>query len=203
MRTALIVGICFLAGCSQEPTAWQQAMRAAGEEVVAKQDESLTILKDNTTALAAIKSQVEDVKASLVETRQAVGTMEASLVKSEAQQLGGDPKTSPPESPAKANTPTGPIKVATPGTSSPVVMKWNIEGNWNPTILETARHLREDHGIIADGMSHQQMHDAHAAAHEGRPVAIKQQPVQIVNQGTYCPNGQCPMPRQVKVKRRR
>lgn len=82
MRTALIVGLCLLAGCSEDPTPWQQAMRVTGEEVVAKQDESLTILKDNTTALAAIKSQVESLAS---ETREATDTLKASLVKSEPQ----------------------------------------------------------------------------------------------------------------------
>jgi hypothetical protein len=56
-------------------------------------------VKQNTTALAAIKSQIE-----------------ALQVVSKTQPLGGDTKASPPESPAKADTRT-PVKAATPGTS--------------------------------------------------------------------------------------
>ena len=62
MRTAFLIGLCLLVGCSEDPTAWQQAMRITGEEVVAKQDESIVILKENTNALAAIKSQIEALK---------------------------------------------------------------------------------------------------------------------------------------------
>ena len=62
MRTAFLIGLCLLVGCLKDPTAWQQAMRETGEEVVAKQDESLVILHENTTALAAIKGQIEALK---------------------------------------------------------------------------------------------------------------------------------------------
>jgi hypothetical protein len=99
--------------------------------------------------------------------------------------------------------PLSPVGVSPAVRSSSVVMKWNVEGNWNPTILETAKHLREDHGIIADGMTHQQMHDAHAAAHEGRKVANKSQPVQMINRGSSCPDGRCPTVRRGLFGRRR
>jgi hypothetical protein len=107
----------------------------------------------------------------------------------------GDPESAP-ESPAKANDTQNPLKVATPGTSSRVasdgtVLRWDIEGNWNPTILQTSAHLRE-HGINTDGMTHQQMADLHASIHDGKPVAMKSKPVQMINRGSNCPNGQCP-----------
>jgi len=104
---------------------------------------------------------------------------------------------SAPESPAKANTTPDPLKVATPGASSScvasdgTVLRWSIEGNWNPTILETSAHLRE-HGINTDGMTHQQMADLHASIHDGKPVAMKSETVRYVSRGTSCPNGQCP-----------
>jgi hypothetical protein len=77
----LICVLLFLTGCSEstELAAMKAAFEAGSEEVTAKQDESLTILRDNTTALAAIKSQVESLNGSILETRQAVGTMEATL----------------------------------------------------------------------------------------------------------------------------
>jgi len=184
MRYVLLL---LLAGCSQsgEIAALKASLRtseetivAASSATVAKTDEAIGILKDNTTALAAIKAKVD-----------------ALQVVSNPNGKDGDPESAP-ESPAKANDTPNPLKVATPGTSSRVasdgtVLRWNIEGNWNPTILQTSAHLRE-HGINTDGMTHQQMADLHASIHDGKPVAMKSKPVQYVTRGTNCPNGQCP-----------
>jgi hypothetical protein len=176
-------------GCSQsgEIAALKASLRTSEETIVAassatvtKTDEAIGILRENTTALAAIKSQIE-----------------ALQVVSKPQELGGDPKASPPNPPAKANTQQAPLKVATPGDSSRIasdgtVLRWNIEGNWNPTILETSRHLGQEHGIDTNGMTHQQMADIHADLHDGRQVAMKSKPVVLVNRGSSCPGGVCP-----------
>jgi len=164
-------------------------------------------VKQNTTALAAIKSQIESLNGSLVEKRQAVGTLEASVVSSKPT---GKEVIQSTESPAKANTQQTPVQVATPGTSSRIasdgtVLRWNIEGNWNPTILETSAHLRE-HGIETHGMTHQEMADIHAAIHEDKPVAMRSKTVaysSFINRGTNCPNGQCPTTLTRYVSRRR
>jgi hypothetical protein len=95
MRYALL--FLMLAGCSQEPTAWQQAMRITGEEVTAKQDESLTILRENTAALQAIKYQVENLNGGILETRRALGTMEASLSTADLNRKDGDPAAREPQ----------------------------------------------------------------------------------------------------------
>jgi hypothetical protein len=164
--------------------------KTQAEKIVAKQDESLTILKSNTTALAAIKGQIEALKVES-ETPKVEEVIKSALE---------------PQEVAKANQSQPSKPVASPPavrSSGPLKLSWNVAGNWNPTILETAKHLREDHGIIADGMSHQQMHDAHAAAHEGRKVANKSQPVRIINRGSSCPGGVCPTPRRGLFGRRR
>jgi hypothetical protein len=106
----LIWFVLFLVGCSEsatELTAWQKAMRDGSVETVAatkavesKTDEAIGILKDNTTALAAIKAKVD-----------------ALQVVSNPNGKDGDPESAP-ESPAKANDTPNPLKVATPGTSS-------------------------------------------------------------------------------------
>lgn len=186
-----ITGCCFGCGDSAEMIALKESLRITGEVVETKQDESLVILRENTAALSEIKQQVE--------------TLNASLVKSEPQREEVIKSALEPQKPTQA-TPSHteqPVAVASAVRSSKVKMTWNIEGNWNPSILETARHLREDHGFIADGLSHQQMHDAHAAFHEGRkPVAMRAPPVQIINRGTGCPGGVCPLP-QMQTRRRR
>jgi len=185
MRWSLIALLALGCGDSGELTALKLSLANAQESIVDTQskqidktDEAIGILKDNTTALAAIKAKVD-----------------ALQVVSNPNGKDGDPESAP-ESPAKANDTPNPLKVATPGTSSRVasdgtVLRWNIEGNWNPTILQTSAHLRE-HGINTDGMTHQQMADLHASIHDGKPVAMKSKPVQYVTRGTNCPNGQCP-----------
>jgi len=93
MRWMLIFAV--LVGCdpcSCEPSAEIKARAAElssgfkknTDVIVSKQDETLT-------ALAAIKSQVESLSGSVLETRQAVGTMEASLVKSNPNGKESDP----------------------------------------------------------------------------------------------------------------
>ena len=139
-----------------------------------KTDEAIVILKDNTTALAAIQANIE----ALQVVSKAVNSEE--VIKS-AQ-----------NPPAKANDTQTPLKVATPGDFSRIAsdgtrLKWDVEGNWNPTILETSAHLRE-HGINTNGMTHQEMADIHADLHDGKQVATKARAVRV--QG--CPGGACP-----------
>ena len=65
MRSIFLVfvsGCCLGCGNSQELASLKSSLRITGEKVVAKQDKALTILRDNTTALAAIKSQIETIK---------------------------------------------------------------------------------------------------------------------------------------------
>jgi TolA-binding protein len=208
---ALIHTLLFLAlsaGCRecQELTALKASLKVTGEGLSVKQDESLTILKENTTALAAIKSLGDKQIELNTEIVSLLKQKEASLVDSKSVRKEDDQQSAEPQEATRANQsqPKIPVASAPAVRSSSVVMKWDIEGNKNPSILETARHLREDHGIIADGMSHQQMHDAHAAAHEGRkPVAMKSQAVQFVNRGTSCPGGVCPTRQSVRMRWRR
>lgn len=176
-----------MAGCAEsttELTAWQKAMRdgsvdalEATKAVEAKADEAVVILKDNTAALARIETKLE-----------------ASL--SAPKPNGQEVIKSALESPAKANTQPTPVQVATPGTSQIASdgtrLRWNIEGNWNPTILETSAHLRAEHGIDTNGMTHQEMADIHADLHDGKHVAIKSKPTAMVNRGSSCPGRVCP-----------
>ena len=81
-----------LAGCAEHPlssirgdvTALKGSLRISGETIVAKQDESLGILRENTTALAAIKSQIDTLKAVQVESETSDG-------------IGGDLSSDPPQ----------------------------------------------------------------------------------------------------------
>ena len=181
MRYALL--ILMLVGCSEEPTAWQQAMRITGEEVVAKQDKTIAVIESTRQEIVSQNEQIIDT----------LKIVEASL--SVPKPNGEEVIKSALESPAKANTALASVKVATPGTSSRIAsdgtrLRWNIEGDWNPDILETSAHLRTDHGIETNGMTHQEMADIHADLHDGKQVAK----VKVVNRGTSCPNGLCPVP---------
>jgi hypothetical protein len=187
MKNLIWFVLCFI-GCSEaatELTAWQKSMRDGSVEAVEvakaveeKTDAAVVILKENTAALERIETKLE-----------------ASL--SVPEPNGEEVIKSAPESPAKANDTQNPFKVATPGTSSRIAsdgtrLKWDVQGNWNPTILETSAHLTSDHGINTNGMTHQQMADIHADLHDGKPVAMKSKPVQMINRGSNCPRGVCP-----------
>lgn len=190
--------LIMLTGCgdSGELAAMRTAFENAKETVVSEQKataekatEAVMILKENTAALARIETKLE---ASLVNSK--------SVRKEDDQQSALNP-------PAKANTQQTPLEVATPGDFSRIAsdgtrLKWDVEGNWNPTILETSAHLGE-HGIDTDGMTHQEMADIHASIHDGKPVAAKSETVRYVSRGTNCPNGQCPTTSTRYVRRSR
>ena len=117
-----LIALLFLTGCKCEPAVVDTSAFLAGldsaqaaneiysESIIAKQDE-------HTTALAAIKSQVESLSGSILETRQAVGTMEASLVKSGPNGKDGDPAsaTEPQEIAGEGS------QLSTPAASPPAV----------------------------------------------------------------------------------
>ena len=186
MRNAFIACLLFEIGCGAiEPPSPELQARASElsavlssqKAVEQKQDVILEAVNTNTIAITEVRDKVESLEASL------------SVPKPNGEEV----IKSAPESPAKANTALASGKVATPGTSPRVAsdgtrLRWNIEGDWNPDILETSAHLRTDHGINTNGMTHQEMADLHASIHEGQPVAMKSKAVKV--QG--CPGGRCP-----------
>jgi hypothetical protein len=185
MRWSLIALLVLGCGDSGELTALKLSLANAQESIVDTQskqidktDEAIGILRENTIALAAIKAKVD-----------------ALQVVSNPNGKDGDPESAP-ESPAKANDTPNPLKVATPGTSSRIAsdgtaLRWNIEGNWNPTILETSAHLRE-HGINTNGMTHQEMADIHASIHDGKQIPVSAVRVKNAGAVSNCPGGMCP-----------
>lgn len=203
MRWMLLIAV--LVGCdpcSCEPSAEIKARAAelsSGFKSQAAEHHEKTI--------AVIESTRQEIVSQNEQIIDTLKIVEASLVKTEAVNAKEVIKSAvEPQEVAKANQSQPSKPVASPPavrSSGPLKLSWNVAGNWNPSILETAKHLREDHGIIADGMTHQQMHDAHAAAHEGRKVANKSQLVQFVNRGSQCPGGRCPTPRRGLFGRRR
>ena len=199
MRSIFLIfvsGCCLGCGFTDDPDMRElkNSLRITGEEVVAKQDESIVILEENTKALVSISATSQEIVSQNEQIIDTLKIVEAKLIVPTPKSEEVIQSALEPQEVTRANLSQSTIPVASPPAvrSSSVVMKWDIAGNWNPTILETAKHLREDHGIVADGMTHQQMHDAHAAAHEGRPVAMKSKPVQMINRGSSCPGGVCP-----------
>lgn len=146
MRWSLIALVLVGCGESGELAALKLSLANAQESIVETQskqidktDEAIGILKNNTTALAAIKSQIE-----------------ALQVVSKPQQLGGDHKTSPPESPAKANTQQPPAQVATPGTSQ-------------ESLVELASRLY-DRGVNVHNKTEEELKAIDAQMNGGQPV---------------------------------
>jgi hypothetical protein len=143
MRSIFLIfvsGCCLGCGDSEELASLKSSLRITGEEVVAKQDESIGILRENTTALARIETKLE-----------------ASLAKSEPQNgKDGDP-ASAPNPPAKANTQQTPLKVATPGDFS------------QETLVELATRLYAQ-GVNTHMKTEEQLKAIDAQLNGGQPV---------------------------------
>ena len=99
--------LLFVAGCccgcnatNSDVAALKSTLRVTGADIVAKQEQSLAILRENTTALAAIKSQVESFNAKQTELDTEIVSLlkqkEASQVESETSDgIGGDLSSDP------------------------------------------------------------------------------------------------------------
>lgn len=188
MRTTLVFWLLFAIGCGstelpspelQARASELSALLTSTQTVETKSDEILKVVESNTTALAAIKANIE-----------------ALQVVSNPNGKESDPASAARNPPAKANTQQTPLKVATPGGFSKVAsdgtrLKWDVQGNWNPTILETSAHLRE-HGIDTNGMTHQEMSDLHASIHEGKQTPVSAVRVKNASPVSNCPGGTCP-----------
>ena len=187
------VMLLLLVGCSSTVESTPAEKPVDVEAFISSVD---TQAKALATTLAAQKLTGE----LTLETTQAImkklNTLEASLARSEPQNgKDGDP-ASAQNPPAKANTALTPLKVATPGDFSRIAsdgtrLKWDVQGNWNPTILETSAHLRE-HGIDTNGMTHQEMADIHAGIHEGKQMPVSAVRVKNASPVSNCPGGTCP-----------
>jgi hypothetical protein len=188
MRIALIFCLLFAIGCGatelpspevQARASELSALLTSTKTVETKSDEILKVVESNTTALAAIQANIE-----------------ALQVKSET--LKGQEVIQSSEPPAKANNTPNSSQVATPAASSSrvasdgTVLRWNIEGNWDPAILETSQHLGQHHGIDTNGMTHQQMADIHASIHDGKQIPVSAVRVKNAGAVSNCPGGMCP-----------
>jgi nitrate reductase NapAB chaperone NapD len=191
MRSVFLIfvsGCCLGCGIADDPDMRElkNSLRITGEEVVAKQDKTIAVIESTRQEIVSQNEQIIDT----------LKIVEASLVVPKVEP-GKEVIKSAPESPAKANTALASVKVATPGTSSRVTsdgttLRWNIEGDWNPDILETSAHLRTDHGINTNGMTHQEMADIHASIHEGKQTPVSAVRVKNASSVSHCPGGNCP-----------
>ena len=181
-----------LAGCSSTVDSAPVENPVDVEAFISSVD---TQAKALATVLAAQKLTGEMTLENTHAIMKKLNTLEASL--SAPKPNGEEVIKSAPNPPAKANTALAPLKVATPGDFSRIasdgtVLKWNIEGNWNPTILETSAHLAREHGIDTNGMTHQEMADIHASIHEGKQTPVSAVRVKNASPVSNCPGGTCP-----------
>ena len=192
MRWMLLIAV--LAGCdpcSCDPTEDIKARAAelsSGFKTQAAEHHSKTI--------AVIESTRQEIVSQNEQIIDTLKIVEASLVVPKVEP-GKEVIKSATESPAKANTALASVKVATPGTSSRTAsdgtrLRWSIEGDWNPDILETSAHLRTDHDIETNGMTHQEMADIHASIHDGKQTPVSAVRVKNASSVSNCPSGNCP-----------
>jgi len=209
MRYCLV--LLLLVGCqserqSAELTALKSSLQISFSDVVQSQElateTTISELKANTESLNILASKIETLKAST----EATNSDQSEEVIQSAE--SGAVSIAAPDS-------SQPVLFLPPAIDEPAVqMSWNIEGNWNPTLIETADHLRDDHGVNIDGKTHQELHDIHAAIHNGTSVVSHTRSTKsVVDQispvmshkyrfSASCPGGVCP-PRRVTFRRRR
>jgi uncharacterized lipoprotein NlpE involved in copper resistance len=180
-----LICVLLLCGCddtaNQKPAEFTVTVQQAAEH--------------HEKTIAAIDSTRQEIVSQNEQIIDTLKTVEASL--SVPKPNGEEVIKSAPESPAKANTALASVKVATPGTSSHIAsdgtrLRWNIAGDWNPDILETSAHLRTDHGIETNGMTHQEMADIHASIHDGKQTPVSAVRVKNASPISNCPSGNCP-----------
>jgi hypothetical protein len=138
------------------------------------------------TSTKTVETKSDEILVAISEVKTQVETLEASLVLPNPNGKEGDPES------ALDPVPTSPVDDITPIaagrgylTSDGTRLRWDVNGNKNPDILQTSAHLRQDHDIDTNGMTHQQMADIHADIHDGKKVATRA--VRL-----SCPNGRCP-----------
>jgi hypothetical protein len=94
MRSIFLIfvsGCCLGCGDSEELASLKSSLRITGEEVVAKQDESLVVLHENTKALVSISATSQGIVSQNEQIIDTLKIVEASLVKSNPNGKESDP----------------------------------------------------------------------------------------------------------------
>jgi len=182
MRVWTFLIVFFAVGCSESAkdlTVWQQRMREgnaetieAVESVSTKTDEAIGILRENTTALAAIQAKIEALQ------------VVSKTANSE------EVIKSAPNPPAKANTTPDPLKVAQPGDFSETLteLATRLHAQGVSVHMKTEQQLRAI--------------DAELNGTKSTPVQYQTRPTYSQPSGTVCVNGQCFTPQRASRRRR-
>jgi hypothetical protein len=143
------LALLLLVGCQpvSEPLAVDTDIVARFNEAVAA-----SVQKSHTDTMLELQEQrsiLDRISASISELQEKTKASEVKpIVKSE---------TNPPTVEIKAESNV----VRMPGSS------WNVEGNWNYTLVELADHLRRVHGVNVDGKTMAELRTMHDNLHNG------------------------------------
>ena len=118
MRSILLIfvsGCCLGCGDSEELASLKSSLRITGEEVIAKQDESIGILKENTKALVSISATSQGIVSQNEQIIDTLKIVEASLVDSKSVRKEDDQQSAvEPQEATRANLSQPIIPVASP-----------------------------------------------------------------------------------------
>lgn len=134
---------CFLllvfAGCVPQKAALDETIVARFNNAVAE-----SVEKSHNETMA----ELQEYKSTLQRIEQVVTELQAK-----------SKEVKPPAEPVKSQ--------ATAEVSRMPGSNWNVEGNWNYTLIELAEHLRRVHNVNTDGKTMSELQAMHDNLHNG------------------------------------
>lgn len=121
------------------------------------------VARFNEAVAASVQKSHNDTMLELQEQRSILDRISASIV-----ELQEKTKASEVKPVVKSETIPAPVEIKSesnvvrmPGSA------WNVEGNWNYTLVELADHLRRVHGVNVDGKTMDELRTMHDNLHNG------------------------------------
>jgi hypothetical protein len=145
LNSFLVLALLCLVGCVPQSKPLNDDMLerfnlAVADSVQKSHAETMTELQGYRSTLDRIEQAVTELQAKAKEKKSTLESVKTEVAAVTAVEKG---------------------VTRMPGSS------WNVEGNWNYTLVELANHLRSVHGLNVDGKTMQELQTMHDNLHNG------------------------------------